>query len=422
MNREEIYILRRKAQAFFQSMLFYICRIFPINKKLISVCTFEGKGGFGCNPKYIVQELHRRDGSYTFVWFVSKNAQDKIFPQYIRKVPNTGLSRAYWLSRSKVWIDNYRKPYGTKKRRGQYYLNANHFTLGIKCTGLLRGDGFSKIAFMINKSDSDMIDGLVIDSKWCEKCFDKAMLYEGVMLKTGAPRCDVLYGNRRIFRNRLRRRHNLSDASKIVLFAPTFREGAKNGKRYVYSEVWSIDFAGLVDYLERRFGGKWYVCFRVHPQLADTFKGYHGSDFKIKDRLIDESYYDDFHEILAGVDAYITDYSSAIFEAGYAHIPAFIYADDIKKYSQNRGNLYWELNADDRRNIVNNKEIHPDMDLILPFPVSTNNDQLQKDILDFDKDKYNLMLDRFHNSIGLVFDGKASKRLVDILLENILNN
>lgn len=38
----------------------------------------------------------------------------------------------------------------------------------------------------MSKNDSDMIDDLVIDSDWCEQCFDKALVYEGTFLKTGA--------------------------------------------------------------------------------------------------------------------------------------------------------------------------------------------------------------------------------------------
>ena len=121
-NRAEArYIAKRKIKAMLNSICFYFCRIFPIKNNLISVCTFEGKGGYGCNPKYIVQELHRRNPDYEFVWFV--NDMTKEFPDYIKKVPNTLWSRAYWLSRSKLWIDNYRKPYGTVKRAGQYYIN-----------------------------------------------------------------------------------------------------------------------------------------------------------------------------------------------------------------------------------------------------------------------------------------------------------
>ncbi|MBR1622530.1 MAG: CDP-glycerol glycerophosphotransferase family protein, partial [Pseudobutyrivibrio sp.] len=81
----------------------------------MSVCTFEGKGGFGCNPKYVVEKLHEKDSNIKFVWFLNRNAMDKPMPDYVRKAPNTLWSRAYWLSRSKVWIDNYRKPYGTVK-------------------------------------------------------------------------------------------------------------------------------------------------------------------------------------------------------------------------------------------------------------------------------------------------------------------
>lgn len=52
------------------------------------------------------------------------------------------------------------------------------------------------MAYLVSKNDSDMIDALVIDSDWCEQSFDKALVYEGTYLKTGAPRCDVLYGDR----------------------------------------------------------------------------------------------------------------------------------------------------------------------------------------------------------------------------------
>lgn len=147
--KEMKYIRKRKRQAFRESLCFYACRIFQVRRNLISVCTFEGKGGFGCNPKPLVEELHRQNPQLRFVWFV--NDMTKEFPDYIRKVPNTLWSRAYWLSRSKVWIDNYRKPYGTKKRKGQYYLNVNHYTIGIKCTGLWRGEGFSPMAYLVSK-------------------------------------------------------------------------------------------------------------------------------------------------------------------------------------------------------------------------------------------------------------------------------
>lgn len=409
--KEIKYIKKRRRKAFRESLCFNVCRIFPIQKNLISVCTFEGKGGFGCNPKPLVEELHRRNPEYRFVWFV--NDMNKEFPNYIKKVPNTLWSRAYWLSKSKVWIDNYRKPYGTKKRKGQYYLNVNHYTLGIKCTGLLRGKGFSEMAYLVSKNDSDMIDGLVIDSNWCEQCFDKALVYEGNFLKTGAPRCDVLYGDRSKYRERFKEKHNIPQKAKVVMFAPTFREGAKDGKRSVYSEIWTIDFKRLIDNLEEAFGGIWYICIRVHPQLAPAFQEYKNAE--IQERLIDESQADDMYEILAGMDAYITDYSSACFEAGFAKIPVFIYADDIQKYANDRGSLMWNLASDPLDRITNNKAVTPKLDLFFPFSVATDNDGLETNIRQFDINAYSEKIDEMCQQTELIFDGNASARLADII-------
>lgn len=411
--KESGYIAYRKIKALGNRICFYICRLFPIKQNLISVCTFEGKGGFGCNPKYLVQELHKRNPNYEFVWFL--NDMSKEFPDYVRKVPNTLWNRAYWLSTSKVWIDNYRKPYGTCKRKGQYYLNVNHYTIGIKCTGLWRGKGFSKMAYLVSKNDSDMIDDLVIDSDWCEQVSPKGLVYEGTYLKTGAPRCDVLYGDRTRYQKLFREKHNLPSDAKVIMFAPTFREGAKDGKRSVYSEIWTIDFKRLLDNLEKKFGGTWYICVRVHPQLAPTFKEYKNEE--IQERLIDESQADDMYEILAGMDAYITDYSSACFEAGFAKIPVFIYADDIQKYANDRGSLMWNLASDPLDYVTNNKVMTPGMNLVFPFPVATDNEELEKVIVSFDESDYRKKLGEFHKSVRLVFDGKASEKLAETVIE-----
>lgn len=388
---------------------FVLCSIFPIKKQRISICTFEGKGGFGCNPKYIVQELHKRNPNYEFVWFV--NDMNKEFPEYIKKVPNTLWSRAYWLSTSKVWIDNYRKPYGTRKRKGQYYLNVNHYTIGIKSVGLWRGDGFSQMAYLVSKNDSDMIDDLVIDSNWCVEMCPKGLVYDGTYLKTGAPRCDVLFGDRCKYKEVFRKKHHLSQNSKVVMFAPTFREGAKNGKRSVFSEVWSIDFKRLIINLERKFGGQWYICVRVHPQLAPTFEDY--KEAGLNDRIINESQADDMYELLAGMDAYITDYSSACFEAGYAKMPVFIYADDIDKYKKDRGSLFWDFNTDSLDCVMNNQEITPGIKAKFPFQIATNNEQLEENILSFDQERYKTELMKFHKNMGIVFDGKASVKIAN---------
>lgn len=406
---EKLYLLKRRLKAIGVQVCFRICRLFPIRKNRISICTFEGKGGFGCNPKYIVEELHRRSSDYEFVWFV--NDMTKEFPPYIKKVPNTLLSRAFWLSTSRVWIDNYRKPYGTCKRKNQYYVNTWHGTIGIKSIGLWRGDRFSKIAYLVSKNDSDMIDGVVIDSKWCAEMFPKGMVYSGGFFWDGAPRCDILYGDRTPYIEHFRKKNGLPLDAKVIMFAPTFREGSADGRRTVFSELWSLDFSRMLKNLERRFGGSWYLCIRVHPQLAASTSEY--QDSKLEGRVVDVSREDDMYEILAAMDAFITDYSSAAMDASFAYMPVFLYADDIGQYVNDRGSLLWNLSTDSDTVVKNNQLMTPDIDVVLPYPVVQNNEELEKQILNFDMDDYLLKMKMFEENVELIFDGKASSRVAD---------
>ncbi|MCI9440728.1 MAG: hypothetical protein HFH15_05735 [Ruminococcus sp.] len=411
MVAEDRYILKRKIQAFGNTVLFMLCRIMPIQRNKIAVCTFEGKGGFGCNPKYIVEELHRRSSVYRFVWFV--NDCEKEFPNYIRKVKNTAWNRIWHLATSKIWIDNYRKPYGTVKRKGQYYIQTWHATIGFKSIGLWRKDAFSKMAYLVSKNDSDMIDYVVTDSEWCDEMYPKGLVYNGEFLRVGAPRCDVLYGEREKERKKIRKTYGLAETDKIVMYAPTFRETQRNGKRSVASGELSIDFGRVLEAMENRFGGNWILFIRLHPQIAEKMK----LDFnaRIMRRIFDVSMEDDMSQLLAGVDAYITDYSSAAMDASFAGIPVFIYADDIGQYADDRGSMLWNFTNDSYVEVRNNKEITPGIKAILPYSIAQNNEELEQNIRNFQENAYGEKVKQFMESVNLVFDGRASQRIADII-------
>lgn len=415
-KKSDLYIFYRKCKAFAFRLRFYLCRVFPVRRNRITVCAFEGKRGFCCNPKYLVEELHRRNKNYEFVWFVNDPGTE--MPDYVHKAANTPWRRAFYMSTASIWIDNYRNPYGVCKRRGQFYLNVNHYTTGIKTTGLWRGEKFSEMAYLVSKSDSDMMDALVTDSTWCDAVMPKGMLFDGAYLRTGAPRCDVLYGDRTAYRELFKKRHGLPADAKVCMFAPTFREGAVDGKRFVFSAEWTIDFARLLDDLTERFGGSWYLCVRVHPQLAAGVEEYR--DKALGERIIDESRAEDMYEILAGMDAYITDYSSAVFEAGYAGIPAFLYVEDLEAYTRDRGSLWWTFPDTFPGYAVNNKDMTPQFDLTMPYAAATDQEDLTEAIMSFDDNVYRESLRAFNEAVKLVFDGRAASRLADVVEEKIV--
>lgn len=393
---EKIYIIKRKIKAFLQGIAYYMCRIFPIERNKIVMWTFEGSGGYGCSPKYVAEEILKRNKEgktdYKIVWLLDD--LDKEFPAEIGKVKNTLWNRAYQLSTAGTWVSNTRTFYGTRKRKGQRYIQTWHATICIKPIGKYRGNLFPKMAYLVSKYDSRLIDYVLSGSKWCDHMYRDGLIYDGEIIKTGTPRCDVLFRQRVEKRQQMRKEYGIPQDAKIMLYAPTFRGGSQSKNRSVKTEEAAIDFERLVSTLEQKFGGRWYIFLRLHPQLAAKMEKI--KTHQILDRLVDVSQRPDMNEIIAGVDAFLTDYSSAIFEGAMIGLPGFIYADDLEEYVADRGDLFFDMYK-------------------LPFPVALDNDGLMDNIMQFDEDAYREKTDVFMKDVGIFEDGRASERVVDLV-------
>lgn len=388
MNREALYIRRRLLKAKFQSLLFYGFRIFPVQKKKIVFCCIEGTTGYSCNPKYIAEEFLKKKEDYRLVWLV--NDTSKEFPEGIKSVHNSLWNRAYHLTTAAIWIDNSRKQLEVRKRKGQLYIQTWHAKLGFKPTCLDRGKSFSKIAYLVSKHDSDMIDYVLSNSKWYDETLPTGMIYNGPVLRVGSPRCDILVNDRNNLRSRIRKAYHIPEEAGIMMYAPTFRGGSQGTDRTIEQNRSTLDYKMLVKSLEKRFSKKWYIFLRLHPQLTAR-KIESGID---SESIIDVSRADDMYEILAACDAFLTDYSSAAFDAAVMRIPIFLYADDYKNYQKERGSLLWKLEE-------------------LPFPLAQDNQELQEKILSFDETEYEGKLSRLFAETGMVEDGKAAEKVCE---------
>lgn len=393
---ENIYIIRRRAQAFVHSLIYYICRIFPIDKKKIVMWTFEGNGGYGCSPKYVAEELlkhNRKKGTdHRIVWLVNDTTRE--IPKEIKKVKNSLWNRAYHLSTAGIWVSNTRTAYGTKKRKGQCYIQTWHATLCIKPIGKYRGKLFPRMAYIVSANDSKMIDYVLSGSTWCDRMYRDGLIYDGKILKTGTPRCDVLLNQRDKKYIELRNEYRIPKDARILIYAPTFRGGSQNTVRTVSTDNTTIHFERLTEALENRFGGKWYIFLRLHPQLAAKMERL--ETHQVSARLIDVSQRPDMNELIAASDAFLTDYSSAVFEAGLIGIPGFIYADDLEDYIAERGDLFFDMYK-------------------LPFPVALDHKKLIENIEKFDAEAYRNQLQQFMKKNGIFEDGKASRRVVKLI-------
>ena len=75
----------------------------------------------------------------------------------------------------------------------------------------------------------------------------------------------------------------------------------------------------------------------------------------------------------------------------------------------------WNIATEPRHDVGNNKKFTPKMDVRLPFPIASDNEQLEEDIMQFKKSEYDDRLDVFHEKMGLVFNGDASEKLAEII-------
>lgn len=385
-----------------QSIVFYICRIFPIKKNKIVFTCIEGTTGYTCNPKYIAEELIGQGNKFELVWLV--NDMTKTFPKEIKVYKNNLWNRAYHLSTAAVWIENSRKQLECRKRKIQIYIQTWHAKLGFKPTGLDRGASFSKIAYLVTKHDSEMIDYWLSNSDWYDRTLPTGSLYNGKTIRSGSPRCDILVQatSDRNLKKKLKQNlckisnRNVSDQEleqiHFLMYAPTFRAGSQATDRTVEVGNHFPDYAILKKELEKKYGGEWIIALRLHPQIVarNMDGGMENSD------IIDVSRVDDMYEILAGCDAFMTDYSSAAFDAAVMGIPIYIYADDYQEYEGERGTLLWDLRK-------------------LPFPLAENNDELVNIVRYFDEERYKKSLEELFQETGMVEDGLASKRVVDFL-------
>jgi len=392
---QRIYILKRKAKAFWESLAFYACWIFPVKPNKVVLWTFEGNGGYGDSPKYIADELARRTvqgNAYELIWLV--NSFGKEFPDFIRPVKNSLWNRAYHLSTAGFWVSNTRTFYGTKKRKKTKYIQTWHAICGIKPIGRQRGDKLPEMARIVSEYDSKLIDYVLSGNEWSSRMWPDGLLYEGPILRTGIPRCDVLFHGKEEMHNKYREKYGLPLHANIVLYAPTFRGGSQSTVRSVETGGSSLDFERLVQTLEAKFGGVWYVFLRLHPQVASRIEV---MPVKQKtERLVDVSQCPDMNELIAACDMFITDYSSSIFESAIMKQPSFLYVEDEEEYVRDRGELLFDLEK-------------------LPFPLAHNIEELVIKIERFDFQKYETTLARFMDGIGIFEDGGASGRVADLV-------
>lgn len=375
----------------FKNAYVSLLRFLPIKRDKIVFCNFSGRG-YGDNPKYIAEEIHKRKLNVDMVWLCAD--AKTAFPEYVRPVKMWSLQHYFELATAHSIISNVRIDLGVEKRKGQTYLQTWHAPFSPK---KLEGEAVEtlKKEYLISaKHDGAITDGIISNSHLLDEQYKRAFWLNknAEILKIGLPRNDFLINNanNKALITTIKEKINIPSEAYVVLYAPTFRDDyTTNG--------YKLDFENVRKVFEIRFGKPCLMLIRLHPNARKQV-----NEIIFTSEIIDMTSYPDIQELSIVSDAVISDYSSSVFDFSTMGKPAFICALDLQHYMETRGLL--------------------DEFFRFPFPFSESNEKLIEQICYFDENKYRVNLKNYFTKNPIYDKGDAAIKAVDWLLDKMKNN
>ncbi len=363
------------------------CKI--IDNKIVFM-TYQND--YACNPKYIAEEILKQNLPFDLVWVVkNENLVKANFPSNIRLVKRNSYQFYKEAISAKVWIDNAINFFYEEvpKKKSQILINTWHGSMGLKRMG--KNDNKNMKWVNVAQRCNKDTDFCISNSDFESKVYKETYWPDVDILNYGHPRNDLLIKideNERIrIKNKVYNFFGIDKESKIVLYAPTFRD-AHN------VDCYSLNYEELKNALIDRFGGKWVILVRHHFHLQNSKLATNSIENL---GVIRATNYDDIQELIVAADIGITDYSSWICDFALTKKPGFIFATDLEEYNNERG-LYYPLEE-------------------TPFPIAKNNAMMINNILNFDEMNYEKLRLDFLKKRGCYENGNAALKVVEKIKE-----
>lgn len=362
------------------------CRLFPVKRNKIVFQSYYGRG-YSDNPKYIAEKLRESEKNLDFVWVTNGKEKPEV-PEGFRVVLFRSFKYIYEMSTAKIWVDNSRKEYCIKKKN-QYYMQTWHGGFAFKKVERAVETELAPCYVKQAKRDALQTDVMLSNCNALSKVYREDFWYSGEIMQKGLPRNDRLFNFTDEDAKNIRAKLGIGNDTRVLLYAPTFRK--KLGL-----QAYTLDYERCCKALEKRFGGKWKILLRLHPNIFAA-----ADNISFDERfVINASHYPDIQDLYIVSDFLITDYSSVIFDFALLKRRAAFYADDIDDYMSDRG-VYISL-------------------FDLPFEVCQNNDDAEKMILMFDDERYSEKLNEFFEEQEFSDNGTAASSATEWILKHML--
>ena len=299
-------------------------KFLPMDKKLILFSSLSRK--YNDSPRamyeYMISRPEYKD--FHFVWTLED--MDTEIPGPAVKVKadsyayfRTALKAKYWVSAVNIERSLH------FKKKSCVYLNTWH-GVPVKYVG-----NEAK-----GRSDFDFreIDMFCISGEFEREIMIRAFnLRAEAMLPTGLPRNDTLYNTSDIEIAAIKQKLGIPADKKVILYAPTWRDSADNGKTYAIEPP--IHF----DLWEKRLGSEYVILVRAHGYTNKIV----GITFD--DVVMDVSSYLNINDLFKVSDILISDYSASMIDYSILERPIVCFAYDHEEYKETRG-LYLDLDKE----------------------------------------------------------------------------
>ncbi len=361
-------------------VLLCIYHIFPIKSNRVLFMSYNGKQ-YSCNPRQISEYLNEKyEGQFEIVWAFRKSV-DKNIPSYIKTVRFPSLVYYYYAKTARVIIENAQGFGEYKRRKKQDLIQTWHASNGYKILGQNRftpGSVNAKLVLLEHKGYTYVMCGC---ESMIERRVRQSMDFHGPVLN-GTPRMDmVIHYDGTAYRDKVCQYLGISTDSKILLYAPTWRDDRK-------VTDYGLDYAKLKDALVNRFGGDWIIAVRLHPHVREKVETEY-------DFVRDATKYPDMQELICVADAMITDYSSCIWDFSFTYRPCFLFCNDLEKY------------RDGRAFDIPIEQWH--------FPIAQTMDELVGLIAGYNDEENRRNIDLHHKEMGNLEDGHATQRVCTLI-------
>lgn len=374
----------KRVFAFIVRLLMKIFCLMKIKNKAVFI-SFDGKK-YSDNPRAIYEKMISEYTDMEYIWILDNKSIKIRGAKVIKKF---SILSWYHFATAKLWVSDSRLWSFMLKRKGQFYVQTWH---GDVCLKRIEKDAEDSLPESYIKNavhDSKMADLMISGSKFRTQNIRTAFWYEGEILECGTPKSDTLYMSKDKYQKLIRKKFKLNNDVKIALYVPTFREDSS-------LKYYNIDYDRLIKTLEKKFGGRWKIIVRLHPNISNK-----NNALSYNENILNGTHYQSADELIVGANLVITDYSGCMFHGLETGIPVVLYTVDIEEYIQDRG-TYFSFDE-------------------LPFPYALNNDELVRIIENWQLGSYLKCADDFKKKLGYFNSVNSTEKVVNEIMKRIVN-